>query len=219
MTCLCISWATGGSISAVTDIQFDVTACERRAWELGGALDQVPFALAGALTDAAFIARRHLVEQTWPGKSRWSIISVERTSSFTRQAASRRRGDVSPSQRPATRAGLVASPSPASGCPQAQGRPGRPHLLGGAQREERRLRRAWIEINAAAPIDPLAGAAARERLGYIIVGIWKLDSSQDLASAAVRLFTSTADANLTAATDLAQSLVAARLQPSRRARP
>jgi hypothetical protein len=59
---------TGGSISAVTDIQFDVTACERRAWELGGALDQVPFALAGALTDAAFIARRHLVEQTWPGK-------------------------------------------------------------------------------------------------------------------------------------------------------
>jgi hypothetical protein len=66
--------------------------------------------------------------------------------------------------------------------------------------------RAWIEINAAAPIDPLAAAAARERLGYVIVGLWKLDPSQDLASAAVRFFSSTADADLSAATGLAQTL-------------
>jgi hypothetical protein len=79
--------------------------------------------------------------------------------------------------------------------------------------------RAWIEINEAAPVDPLAAAAARERLGYIIVGLWKLDPRQDLASTAVRLFTSTADAAPTAAMDLAQSLINAQRPPIRRARP
>lgn len=40
----------------------------------------MPFALAGALTDAAFIVRRHLIEQTWP-----NAVTV-RNKSFMRAA-------------------------------------------------------------------------------------------------------------------------------------
>jgi hypothetical protein len=47
---------------------------------------------------------------------------------------------------------------------------------------------AWIAINSPRPIDPIAASAARERLGYIIVGLWKTDPHQDLAAAAVQQF-------------------------------
>lgn len=39
---------------------------ERRAHEIGANVDQVPFALAGALNTAAFDARTVLVQDTWP---------------------------------------------------------------------------------------------------------------------------------------------------------
>lgn len=47
-------------------LQLDLTEFERKARSIGGAIDQVPFALAGALNDALFKARDHLVNQTWP---------------------------------------------------------------------------------------------------------------------------------------------------------
>ena len=62
---------------------------------------------------------------------------------------------------------------------------------------------AWIEINRHSPVDPLATPAARERLGYIIVGLWKADPSQDLVKAAIEQFTSTADFTLPAPAKLA----------------
>lgn len=47
-------------------LSFDVSDFERRAAQMGAALDQVPFALAGTLTTAAFTTRRVLTDETWP---------------------------------------------------------------------------------------------------------------------------------------------------------
>ncbi|TCR60953.1 hypothetical protein [Bosea sp. BK604] len=47
-------------------LQLDLREFERKARDIGGAIDQVPFALAGALNDALFKARDHLINQTWP---------------------------------------------------------------------------------------------------------------------------------------------------------
>jgi hypothetical protein len=62
---------------------------------------------------------------------------------------------------------------------------------------------SWIAINELSPIDPLAASAARERLGYIIVGLWKADPSQDLARAAITQFSTAADATSAMLADLA----------------
>lgn len=61
-------------------LQLDLSAFESRARELGGAIDQVPFALAGALNDALFKTRDELVGHTWP-----SSITV-RNPNFIRAA-------------------------------------------------------------------------------------------------------------------------------------
>lgn len=45
----------------------DVRAFERKAAQLNAAADQVPFALANAMTTAAFQARDVLINETWPG--------------------------------------------------------------------------------------------------------------------------------------------------------
>jgi hypothetical protein len=47
---------------------------------------------------------------------------------------------------------------------------------------------AWAEIERLAPVEPLAQAAARERLGYIIVGIWRANPDAALADLAVQAF-------------------------------
>jgi tRNA A37 threonylcarbamoyladenosine synthetase subunit TsaC/SUA5/YrdC len=47
-------------------IKFDLSAMQRVADRLKVAQDQVPFAMARALNDAAFETRRKLIEQTWP---------------------------------------------------------------------------------------------------------------------------------------------------------
>lgn len=44
-----------------------MSAFERKAREIDGAIDQVPFALANALTTAAFRTREVLITETWPG--------------------------------------------------------------------------------------------------------------------------------------------------------
>jgi hypothetical protein len=48
------------------DLQIDVRSFEAAAREIGGNLDQVPFALSQAMNDAVRKTRRKLVEQTWP---------------------------------------------------------------------------------------------------------------------------------------------------------
>ncbi|MGD9766866.1 MAG: hypothetical protein AB7U62_04410 [Pseudolabrys sp.] len=47
-------------------MQIDLQAFERRAAEIGGAMDQVPFALANALTSAAFKTREFMINDMWP---------------------------------------------------------------------------------------------------------------------------------------------------------
>jgi hypothetical protein len=47
---------------------------------------------------------------------------------------------------------------------------------------------AWVEIDRAELIDPLAQSAARERLGYIIVGIWRANPDAPLVELAVKAF-------------------------------
>lgn len=47
------------------DIQFDLSEFERKAKQLHAAIDQVPFALALAMTEAATITKQALVEE-WP---------------------------------------------------------------------------------------------------------------------------------------------------------
>jgi hypothetical protein len=47
-------------------LSFDLSAFERKAQEIGGAIDQIPFALSTALNEAAFNTRQVLVQQTWP---------------------------------------------------------------------------------------------------------------------------------------------------------
>jgi hypothetical protein len=65
---------------------------------------------------------------------------------------------------------------------------------------------AWVKINQHSPIDPLATSGARERLGYIIIGLWKADPSQDLARAAIEQFTSSSGFTLSMPAGLAQPL-------------
>lgn len=47
------------------ELKFDLTAFERRAKELGQAIDQVPFALSTAMNDAAKAAKQELIDDTW----------------------------------------------------------------------------------------------------------------------------------------------------------
>jgi hypothetical protein len=46
---------------------------------------------------------------------------------------------------------------------------------------------AWIDINSATPIAPAEQSIARERLGYIIVGLWK-QGEEHLAAKGAQLF-------------------------------
>jgi hypothetical protein len=46
---------------------------------------------------------------------------------------------------------------------------------------------AWIDINGATPIAPAEQSVARERLGYIIIGLWK-QGEEGLAAKGVQLF-------------------------------
>jgi hypothetical protein len=48
------------------ELQLDLSDFEKQARRLGGAIDQVPFALSLALNQAATNARRVLVQDTWP---------------------------------------------------------------------------------------------------------------------------------------------------------
>ncbi len=48
------------------DLTFNFTDFERKAQEIGGAIDQLPYALSVALNDIAFKARDSLITETWP---------------------------------------------------------------------------------------------------------------------------------------------------------
>lgn len=48
-------------------LKIDIRDFERLAKEMGGFVDQIPFAMAGALNTAAFDARKRLIGETWPG--------------------------------------------------------------------------------------------------------------------------------------------------------
>jgi hypothetical protein len=48
------------------ELRFDMSAFERKAREIDGAIDQVPYAIALAMNQAVTNARRVLVEDTWP---------------------------------------------------------------------------------------------------------------------------------------------------------
>lgn len=52
------------------EIRFNMADFERKAREVGGALDQVPFAISLALNDAAERTRTRLITQTWPSHVR-----------------------------------------------------------------------------------------------------------------------------------------------------
>jgi hypothetical protein len=47
-------------------LEIDLSSFERAARNMGGAIDQVPFALANAMNGAAFEARSKLIGDTWP---------------------------------------------------------------------------------------------------------------------------------------------------------
>lgn len=47
-------------------ISFDFSAFERKARQIGAAIDQVPFAIANSMTSAAFRTREALLNNTWP---------------------------------------------------------------------------------------------------------------------------------------------------------
>jgi hypothetical protein len=47
-------------------MEFDLSDFERKAYELNGAIDQVPFALANAMSRAAFQTREFMVKDMWP---------------------------------------------------------------------------------------------------------------------------------------------------------
>lgn len=51
---------------------------------------------------------------------------------------------------------------------------------------------AWASIQLLKAVDPLSAGAERERLAYIVVGLWKQDPEQDLAATAVERFMATA---------------------------
>jgi hypothetical protein len=59
------------------DLQIDLSAFERKARQLGAAIDQVPVALANTLNEAAFATRGSLISETGRARS-WCAI---RTSS------------------------------------------------------------------------------------------------------------------------------------------
>lgn len=48
------------------ELQFDIRDFKRAALDMGAALDQVPFALSGALNNAVESARSDLIGNTWP---------------------------------------------------------------------------------------------------------------------------------------------------------
>jgi len=48
------------------EIHIDMHEIEEAARNMGAAIDQIPYAMANTLNDAAFNTRRVLVEQTWP---------------------------------------------------------------------------------------------------------------------------------------------------------
>ncbi len=61
------------------EIKFDVSEFERRTKQLEGALDQMPFALALALTEAANITKQALVDE-------WPLHITQRNPSFIKRA-------------------------------------------------------------------------------------------------------------------------------------
>jgi hypothetical protein len=52
--------------ATVVPVSFDLSDFERMAARLGGAADQVPFALANAMTSSAFRTRTDLKDDVWP---------------------------------------------------------------------------------------------------------------------------------------------------------
>jgi hypothetical protein len=48
------------------ELKLDLSSFERYAAGMRAAIDQVPFALSKAMNDAAFAARKHLIDDTWP---------------------------------------------------------------------------------------------------------------------------------------------------------
>jgi hypothetical protein len=48
-------------------LKLDLKDFERKARDLGAAIDQVPYALKNVMNDAAFGARLHLADDIWPG--------------------------------------------------------------------------------------------------------------------------------------------------------
>ncbi|KFC62366.1 hypothetical protein FG93_06066 [Bosea sp. LC85] len=55
--------------------------------------------------------------------------------------------------------------------------------------------KAWSEIEARGSFDPLNAVGQRERLGYIIAGLWSAGHSFELAELAVLRFDETAMAD------------------------
>lgn len=53
---------------------------------------------------------------------------------------------------------------------------------------------AWQQIHARNPMDPLRVAAERERLGFLIVTLWKSEPVETWVPKAVEAFLGTADA-------------------------
>lgn len=48
------------------DVKLNMSQFQRAAKEMGGNIDQVPFALSKALNEAAKVTREHLITETWP---------------------------------------------------------------------------------------------------------------------------------------------------------
>jgi hypothetical protein len=65
--------------------------------------------------------------------------------------------------------------------------------------------KAWSMVEARGVIDPLRVAGQRERLAYIIVGLWKDEPDGELAQQAVEQFFA-ASGTLSVPSDLAQPL-------------
>jgi len=68
------------------EIKLDLSQFADAAKRMGAAVDQVPYALSRALNDAAFVTRKKLIEQTWPGAVKQrkgsfpgSVLRVERS--------------------------------------------------------------------------------------------------------------------------------------------
>lgn len=63
---------------AMIDLKLDLSVFEELADRMDAARDQIPFALAGALNDAAFTTRTEFIQETWPHHIR------QRNASFMR---------------------------------------------------------------------------------------------------------------------------------------